>query len=315
MGRRPIRVDTVIRIHSNGLTQEIGEFSCKVHPLGLNASTTYGSHSLCSRDMVLLHLRGLLTICQTHRHEKQYCGPGYMESKLRSIPEVGKTPPMRKGGTQIWFDTQTQRQTPTEPLEQSPQELCSPLSAEAADDTGDADQNLPLPPTTTDGFQSVTVVDENCEEYPQQNFTLPETVTMETLYESNKDGTYASGGYGPGTLMTGLGLGIGIEPGFDGIDMSGFSVAYEAQMNLQDPAPLVDHHYPNLVVNNTAATDFDEGGMEMGTETMLSFPPAPAPAPAAVDWDFVLTDDLLSTMNWSWMSPPYDMADMARLFS
>jgi hypothetical protein len=314
MGRRHIRVDTVIRIHSNGLTQEIGEFSCKVHPLGLYASTTYGSHPLCSRDMVLLHLRVLLTICQPHRHEKQYCGPGYMESKLRNLPEMGKTPPMRKGGTQIWFDTQTQTQTPTptEPLEQSPQELCSPLSAEAADDTGDADQNLPLPPTTMDTFQSVVVVDESCEEYPQHNFTLPERATMETLHDGNNDGTYASGVYGPGTLMTGLGLGI--DTGFGGIDidMSGFSVAYEAQMNLQDPATLVDDHYPNLVVNNTSA-DLDVGGMDMEMETILSFPPAPVPA--AVDWDFILTDDLLSTMNWSWMSPPYDMADMARLFS
>lgn len=234
-----------------------------------------------------------------------------MESERYRIPEPGKTPaPMRKGGTQIWFDTPTQTQT--EPLEQSQQDLLSPSSTETADDAGDVDHTLPPPPTNMENFQSVVAVDEGCEEYAQDNFPLPERATMGFLYGNNNDGAYASGVDGPGAPITELGLRIGIEE-FDGVDldMSGFNVAYEAQINLQAPDHVVDHHFPNLVVNSNNANDLDEGRieMEMEMEMMMSFPPALE----AGDWDFISPEDLLSMTNWHWNSPPYDMLDVPRV--
>ncbi|KEF53049.1 uncharacterized protein A1O9_10957 [Exophiala aquamarina CBS 119918] len=199
------------------------------------------------------------------KHEKHYCGPEYMGSKDSNIPKAGTTP-MRKGGTLIQFDTTTQ------PLSQTPerrqQEPFSPPSTTVTDDTGEAELNLVrLLHTTAGNSQTVFLGDARPEiEYLPPNFALPEGSPMAPFYND----TSALGIF----ELPSLDHRFGMDNSFDGIEMNGFNMPFEAQMNLyQVPAPLLaDGYYPdNTILFNNIAADLDQGGADVAMRMSCTY--------------------------------------------
>ena len=200
---------------------------------------------------------------------------------------------MRKKGMQIWFDPKAQTQITEQPQEEPFQLMPEPANGEAES----ASQDLqPLSPTlinTVNISQSATVMEVIQEEvYPLHSFDSLEGYSMNYMYNVDAD-AFPSYAAAPQTI------GLGFQnAGFhdrDTIDMGGPTTAYNAQMDLQAPQALLDHHYPYNGPYANSLADVGEGALEM---MMMDLQPI-----ALVDLDFMGATKLDPSLDWTWLAP------------